>query len=86
MGHSSTDYESTDKDNYDVNLGNVRKCIRKGDTVYYSKPENINMIRSLEKIPNVSTTQSSIETGPKNKILSGESLYKVSFYWISRYY
>lgn len=79
MGYSSTDYESTDKDNYTINLNNAQKCIRKGNTVYYSKPENINMIGSIEKIPVGSTTGSSVETETKgDKILSGESLYKVS--------
>lgn len=79
MGYSSTDYESTDKENDEIDINNARKCIRKGDTIYYSKRENINMVGTTEKVHVASTTASSFDSGTKvDKVLSGESLYKVS--------
>lgn len=78
MGRSSTDCESTDKYSHEINMNNVLKCIRKGDTVYYSKPENINMMKGSGKLTNLSTAPSSVDTAAKDdRILSGESLYKV---------
>lgn len=80
MGES-TDAESTDGENLEVDISNSRKCVRKGDTIYYSKPENINMIGSSTKMTTVSksSTPTSRDTETRgDRVLTGESLYKVS--------
>lgn len=71
----------------DSNGNRLKKCVRKGDIICFSKSENINMLPTNGNVSNLNKKVSLNATNNcSERILSGESLYKVctnfTMYWI----